>query len=331
MVYKFKRAIVGGTFDRFHVGHQKLLAQAFTDAEHVIVGIASNALFQHKVYANFIEDYREREATISQFLNNHHFSNQAEIVPINDFYGTSLTDKDIEAIFITESNRANVEKINEERNKRGFPPLSLVTVDYVVGEDGEVITSQRIRSGLIDRKGNNYLKVFQQQEVFILPQDERESLRIPIGKVFTDIQDVITFSHKKSMVIAVGDVVATSLARNNFQAAVNVIDGKTRRNEPVKEEMLSQSAKRWEASNKAGTITREAVNSLYAAIEAFSKTNEKQLLIISGEEDLLAIPAILLSPLHAVVLYGLFGKGIVTVEVSEQKKHDIYDLFRKFQ
>ncbi|MGI8420279.1 MAG: pantetheine-phosphate adenylyltransferase [Candidatus Levyibacteriota bacterium] len=331
MAYKFKRAIVGGTFDRFHTGHQKLLTQALIDSEHVIIGVASNALFQHKVYADFIEDYGARKTTISQFLNHHQFSKRAEIVPINDFYGTSLTDKAIEAVFITESNKVNVEKINEERNKHGFSPLSIVTVDYVVGEDGEVITSQRIRSGQIDRDGNNYLKMFQRQQVYILPQDERESLRIPSGKVFAGIEDIITFSDKKTMIVAVGDVVAMSLALNNFQAAVSIIDGKTRRNEPVKEETLSQSAKRREASNKPGTITRDAVNSLYAAIEAFSKTNEKQLLVISGEEDLLAIPAILLSPLHSVVLYGLFGKGIVAVEVSEQKKHDIQDLFRKFQ
>ena len=331
MAYKFKRAIVGGTFDHLHAGHQKLLTTAFEQAEYIVIGISTNDLFQHKTYADLIEDFATRKATVEEFLTSNQFDDRSEIVPLNDFYGTSLTDKTIEAIFVTESNSENVEKMNEERLKRSFPPLTIVIVPYVMGTDGKVISSERIRNGQIDRNGTNYLEQFQTQEIFHLRQDQRESLRIPVGNVFRTTDDVLSYLHKKHMIIAVGDVIANSLQQKNMQADISVIDGKTRRDEKIEEKIVSPAAKRWESQNDAGTIAREAVNSLQAAIQAFQQTQEKQLLMVSGEEDLLAIPAILLSPLHTIVVYGLFGKGIVAVEVSEQNKQDLHNLFRKFQ
>src|SRR5580700_7565428 len=98
MLYKFHRAIAGGTFDRFHVGHQKLLKTAFEQSEHVIIGIATDELFKNKLHSELIESYSTREKSVAEFLHKNEFINRSGIVSIHNFYGTSLEDKDLEAI-----------------------------------------------------------------------------------------------------------------------------------------------------------------------------------------------------------------------------------------
>lgn len=331
MGYQFKRAIVGGTFDHLHVGHKRLLETAFSKSAYVVIGIASSTLFQHKTQADVIEVFETRKSAIETFLQKQKVTGRYEIVPIHDFYGTSLTDKAIEAIVITEENKENFEKINKERLKRGFRRLQSVIVPYVMAEDGAVLSSSQIRSGKVDRKGHNYLSQFLTDEQYHLPTAEREALRIPFGSIYTDLDDIVVRLQKKPLIIAVGDVIANALLKKGLQASISIIDGKTRRNEIIDNTAFEQAGKQWKMTNTAGTINQQAVTCLQAAIETYAKTNQKQVLHVSGEEDLLAVPAVMLSPLHTVVLYGLFGKGVVAVEVSEQNKQDLQNLFRKFQ
>lgn len=332
MQRSFYRSIVGGTFDRFHKGHQKLLFTAFEQSEYIVIGIATNELFKDKQLAHFIEDYKVRRDSIDDFLFENNFLDRSEIVPITDMYGISLQDEHIDAIFVTESNKANVGKINEARREKGFHPLAVITVPYVMGNDGEIISSERIRRGLIDREGNAYTKLFDGKQQFILPEHSREALREPIGPIIQDMKEVIASITPQSVVIAVGDIVSESIAQHGRQADISIIDGKTRRL-ILEEDFFSSlvETKRTEATNLAGTITHEAIEAIQTAITDYAVTGTKQLLIISGEEDLLAIPSILLSPLQTVVLYGQFDQGIVVVQVTEQNKKHVYDLFRKFQ
>ena len=332
MDYTFKRAIVGGTFDRFHTGHQSLLRKAFEESAYVIIGVATDALFQQKTYAHLIEDFATRRQTVADFIKANDFTERSEIVPIHDFYGTSLTDRNLEAIFITESNRANVKKINEEREKRTFPSLTTVIVPYILGNDNKIVSSARIRSGEIDRNGEAYGLLFAAQEQFSLPEKEREAFRNPLGEVFTDNNEMLAFCEGKSMVIAVGDIVASTLLQNGRQADISIIDGKTRR-EVVIDSLRNafSSTKTIQTTNPAGTVTKKAASCLEKSLAHFYKTNEKQLIFVSGEEDLLSIPAILFAPLNSVVFYGQFDKGAVAVHVSEQIKKNVYHLFRKLQ
>ena len=332
MQYKFHRSLVGGTFDRFHLGHQKLLTTAFQNSEKVIVGIATDELFKDKSLAQIIEDYKTREQRVLIFLSEQGLENRFEIVPIHDFYGTSLTDENLDAIFITESNTENVLKMNEERQKKGFRPLEIIIVPYVYGDDREIISSVRIRNGEIDREGNSYVKLFEEQKEFVLPEKEREELRKPSGPIKKNMQDIISSLHSSQMLIAVGDIVSESLIKLGRAADISVIDGKTRRKILNPEGThLFDSAIRLETENPAGVIRQKGALLLKKAITDYHATHNKQVIVVTGEEDLLAIPAILLSPLQTIVVYGQFDQGIVVVNVSEQNKKHIYNLFRKFK
>ena len=53
-------------------------------------------------------------------------------------------------------------------------------------------------------------------------------------------------------------------------------------------------------------------------------------IVIKGEEDLLVLPASLLAPLGAVVVYGQADFGIILVKVDESIKEKIYGLIKQF-
>ena len=46
-------------------------------------------------------------------------------------------------------------------------------------------------------------------------------------------------------------------------------------------------------------------------------------LIINGEEDLAALPAILYAPSNATIIYGMPNKGVVIVSSTEEYKEKI--------
>jgi len=329
---KFKHAIVGGTFDRFHLGHQVLLHAAFEQSDKVTIGIATDELFKDKSFAKLIESYKAREHSVSVYLVKNSLTLRAKIIKIHDIYGNSLTDENIDAIFVTEKTKANAQKINEEREKKGFKKLEIVTIPFILGDDDEIISSERIRRGLIDREGKSYAKVFQTQKEYVLPQTIRAELQSPMGSVTTDMQTILASLDPQTMLIAVGDIVAASAMKAGRTADINIIDGRTRRHllEPDDAVSFEKLYKR-ATNNPAGIITYDAANSVKEAITDFETTHAEQLIVVSGEEDLLAIPAILFSPLDSVVVYGQFDVGIVVIHVTEQSKKHIYNLFRKFK
>jgi cytidyltransferase-like protein len=332
MDYKFQHAIVGGTFDHFHQGHKKLLTEAFKESRNVTIGIATEELFTTKHSSNLIEDYQSRKNEVSQFLLGNNLGNRAMIIPIHDIYGNSLESAKIDAIFVTQSTAANARKINDERTKKKLDTLEIIVIAYALDDNGEVISSGRIRKGEIDRFGNTYANLFKEGKKILLPESEKEAFRQPIGKITNNMEDIITSLDSQSMLITVGDIVSVSAIKAGRIADISIIDNKTRRQilDPEHTAIFSKIHKRT-THNPAGSITFEAVKNIQKAITDFETTHAEQLIVVSGEEDLLAIPAILLTPLKTVVLYGQFGKGIVVVTVSEQNKKHVQNLFSKFQ
>ncbi|MCS7103892.1 MAG: adenylyltransferase/cytidyltransferase family protein, partial [Candidatus Korarchaeum sp.] len=64
----FKKAIVGGTFDRLHKGHRELLSLACKIAQSLIIGLADDPLLGSKPLAERILPFEEREKALKDFL-----------------------------------------------------------------------------------------------------------------------------------------------------------------------------------------------------------------------------------------------------------------------
>jgi pantetheine-phosphate adenylyltransferase len=151
---KYNKVAVGGTFDKFHNGHKKLLSTAFEIANNIEIGVTSDAFGGLK---GDIDSCEERMRNLKTFFKD---KSNFVIVPLDDPYGTTIYDEDFDAIVVSEETEPTAIKINEIRVSKGMNPIDIVVVSFVLAYDGTPISSTRIRSGEINQSGENinYLK-----------------------------------------------------------------------------------------------------------------------------------------------------------------------------
>lgn len=151
---KFKVVAVGGTFDELHRGHKELLMKAFEVGEQVLIGLCTDEFVKRMNKPHVTASYTERLAELEDFLVKHGFIDRARIIPLSDAYGVTLSGGCLEAIVVSRETERTAIKINEERLKKGLPPLSIITIDMVPAENHTPISTTRIRRGEIDREGH---------------------------------------------------------------------------------------------------------------------------------------------------------------------------------
>ena len=76
--------------------------------------------------------------------------------------------------------------------------------------------------------------------------------------------------------------------------------------------------------NPQGTITGEAITAVREALESDDHFH----IIVDGEEDLLALIAVLYAPERSLVVYGQPYEGIVVVEVTSGKKDKAMEILK---
>ncbi len=145
---KYNKVAVGGTFDKFHDGHKKLLSTAFEIADMIEIGVTSDAFGGLK---GDIDSCEERMRNLKSFFKD---KSNFIIVPLDDAYGTTIHDEDFDAIVVSEETEPTAVKINEIRVSKDMDPIDIVVVSFVLAYDGTPISSTRIRSGEINQKGD---------------------------------------------------------------------------------------------------------------------------------------------------------------------------------
>lgn len=151
---KYSKVAVGGTFDELHRGHKALISKAFDVGEKVVIGLSSDEFVSKMSKAHKTASYSERHSELLNYLEKSGLSTRAEIVPLNDPYGLTISGQGLGAIVVSKETEVIAEKINEERNKAGLSLLKIVTVDMVQAENCIPISTTRIRKGEIDRNGH---------------------------------------------------------------------------------------------------------------------------------------------------------------------------------
>jgi hypothetical protein len=126
-------------------------------------------------------------------------------------------------------------------------------------------------------------------------------------------------------IIAVGDTVSENLAKKHVLAKLSIIDNKCMRKNvrPIPLE----AEKTFHVKNPPGTITEEAIEAVHEAL----RSNQRAKIVVEGEEDLLALIAIMNAPQESFVLYGQPREGIVVVKVTEDKKTEISELLKAME
>jgi len=151
---KFETVAVGGTFDIFHRGHRTLLKKAFKIGNHILIGLVSDDFVKNLRKPHNVAPYAERLEDLKNFFKKKGVLERAEILPLNDPDGVTLSRKEIDAIVVSEETEPRAHKINEKRESLGLPPLQVITVRMVLSEDHYPISSTRIWFEEIDRDGN---------------------------------------------------------------------------------------------------------------------------------------------------------------------------------
>jgi cytidyltransferase-like protein len=150
---KFGKVAVGGTFDELHRGHKALLDKAFEIGEKVVIGLSSDEFASKMGKPHKTAPYDERLKELEAFLEQSGLAAKAEIVPLNDPYGLTISGKGIDALVVSKETEKTAEKINEKREKAGLPPLKIVAISMIPAENNTPISTTRIRGGEIDRNG----------------------------------------------------------------------------------------------------------------------------------------------------------------------------------
>ncbi|AWX32268.1 phosphopantetheine adenylyltransferase [Methanosphaera sp. BMS] len=147
---KYNKVAVGGTFDKFHKGHETLISTAFEVADNVLIGITSDDFVKSKKHD--IEPCNIRIKRLKKLVEK--YDTNYEIKEINDVYGSADTDPDLDAIVVSHETETTALDINNIRVNNGLNPLDIIVIEWVLAADGVPISSTRIRKGEIDKKGN---------------------------------------------------------------------------------------------------------------------------------------------------------------------------------
>ncbi len=316
---KFNTVVIGGTFDNLHNGHIFFIKSAFEKSHKVIIGLTSDNFVQNKTPSP-IAPFEDRKSALINFLKTENLFTQAEIIPIENIYGITLEEKNIDAIFVTEDNIKNAERINEERIKINFPPLEIIKVEMLKNEAGEIISSSNIRLGLTNDFGIHYADFFGKAESFTLLEKYREEFKKPLGYI---VKEFAPFELKDKFIIAVGDIVVYNLVKKGIIPNISIYDHINSRTKIPNDVLASLPAMNVALNNKPGTINSRTALGIQKTITKAFKENIKLAIKIFGEEDLLVIPSVLFAPLNSLVIYGQKNIGAIVVDVTLAKKEDI--------
>lgn len=149
---KFKKVVVGGTFDYLHDGHVVILAKAFELGNEVIVGICADEMELRKDSAG-IQPLEFRMKALLDLLSSRGWLEKTRIRIIFDPFGPAIEDASLEAIVVSPETRARAEELNRLRVAMGLAPLQIVEIPFVLAEDGKPISTIRVRYGEIDVHG----------------------------------------------------------------------------------------------------------------------------------------------------------------------------------
>lgn len=164
---------------------------------------------------------------------------------------------------------------------------------------------------------------------YTLNPELRMKLKEPMGTLirgpFNETMKILKETverEKPPRIISVGDTVSKNLTRSQILPQLAIVDNLTMRKN-IKP--ISVKAERHvHVKNPQGTITDEAI----LAIRDSLKQNEYAKIVVDGEEDLLALVAILHSPENSLVVYGQPHEGIVVVKATTEKKTEIAEILR---
>ncbi len=160
-----------------------------------------------------------------------------------------------------------------------------------------------------------------------LTAELRGLLKTPLGPVMDNEEAVLAVKQYVERLITVGDICSYELIMRGIVPHVSIYDGRSLRqgvNHNIVELIERHYAKKHHVKNERGTINEDAI----AVIERALADAQNSCIMVDGEEDLLALVAIMKGREGDIVVYGQPNAGAVFVKVDAEVKRKakmIYD------
>ena len=153
-------------------------------------------------------------------------------------------------------------------------------------------------------------------------QADLQRLKEPFGRLLpgsparsmSELNSIIGQTNPRR-VVAVGDVVSRETLVAGIRVDLRILDHISMRRPTAAFNLKVK--KTYHVKNPAGVITLEAWETIKRAMK-----DEEALIVVEGEEDLLALPCIVESPNNSLVLYGQPFKGLVVVDTNTNVKSE---------
>ena len=330
--------LVGGTFDRFHSGHMSLIEAGLSKCQRLEIWITDDEIAQSK--DTRVKNWEGRSAEIYQSLGES--SDRVSIHVLSDDLGPAPAHPDATAIVCTKETIARCNEINKIRSQNGLKELEIISPDRVMAWDGGPISSSRIRSGSIDRKGQPWIPESFRGKDASLTSEVESQLKDPFGELIEGPEDDPSIAIRSAIgqigeisspLIAVGDVTALALQQEGRPADIALVDGLTKREEwpETREIDPSRYDKILECSSPAGSLTNSLLEACETAISFWKESGESTLIRVDGEEDLAPLILHPLAPIGSAILYGQPGKGVVIRWSDEDSKGRCRNLIRSLR
>jgi hypothetical protein len=150
-----------------------------------------------------------------------------------------------------------------------------------------------------------------------LPDSLRDQLKIPLGQLIPENQvnksNIQKHISENLYLITVGDRTTEKMIDFGLIPSLQIIDNQEKRiqREPAKHDSRYTELV---CNNPAAEITSQSIDTIKKAF--VSKTPVR--LVVTGEEDLLVIPACIHAPENSLVMYGQPNEGLVIVKITPE-------------
>lgn len=340
----YQNLVLAGTFDHLHSGHQLFIKTSLKNAEKVWCGITTDWISQEKVLPVALQSFKQRLEGLNNLFEQKKVAKKVKIFPLTDYYGPAIISNKLEAITVTKESYDGAIKINKKRLLKGLKPLAILSINLIKTTDQKTLSSTRIRLGEVNRRGLLYQQLLPENKTLYLPTQARAYFKQPLGRLLTGTNVNLSWAGLKalkiirqkqfSFIITVGDITTQAFVLNNLPINLAIIDYRCQR-QPIPfnlhQQLKTQANFSYQVNNDPATLSAGAIKILAKMMPKLLLNQQLGIIRVNGEEDLLVLGAILLSPLKTAIFYGQPNKGIVQVEVTEKLKEKVVSLIKKFK
>ena len=331
----FRRCLIGGPFDRFHSGHQLLIQTALRQADFIEVHVTNEEMAQSK--GDWVQSLEDRmDALLNWLSETAHL--RYEIHVLNDPHGPAPSHRIADSIVATVETVPRCHQINQQRYENGLPPLAILEAPRLEDELGGILSSSRIRLGLVDREGHPWIPPSYEGLVLQMPAVLDDEFKTPMGDLFEGPEHapevalsamLEALPPNRGALVAVGDVTVKSLMDMGVLPDIGFVDGQTKR------EMLDASllvnAEHFPLRRAVVNPPGQLTPALLDAVRWAFKQDESVLIEVEGEEDLAPMYVLATAPLGTVVVYGQPQQGVVMRVLDLEAKHRARNLLVHFE